>query len=325
MSPTPLLGLTADVGTGDDVDPDHNNRPANFLEVLAGVLVSRLIGAGLLDYGVTGLEIDEATARVAVPEAGEPIVGVIAGKFFSLSQSCEASGTADSGGSTTTLVDAALTADIEDFWADAYVIFTGGANEGSVRKVLGFEVASKTLSWEDPLAHPVGAGDTYVVTFFHISGLTSGATNYVYGRATSRTTPFGVLTWVANTTGTKASGDILVAKVTLDENGDVVGVDLNPEGADRCLVAGMGQVHEIVVKAAIEDLEAQATATITHEHDELMLLGPITIEVDKEEASVVVVDGISPNSLTIAVTNGSEYTLPEVNYTITRKGRLRPT
>lgn len=70
-------------------------------------------------------------------------------------------GTADSG-TTTTTVDAERT-EVDDYWNDAYILFTSGPNIGLSRKITDFVAATDTITHEAfPAA--VAAGHTYLLS-----------------------------------------------------------------------------------------------------------------------------------------------------------------
>jgi hypothetical protein len=86
--------------------------------------------------------------------------------------------TADAGSTAAKLVDAARTED-EDYWTDAVVGFTSGANNGLSRRVVrsvgasplvgspfGDDETANTIYFDpqDPFPNAIGAGDTYYIT-----------------------------------------------------------------------------------------------------------------------------------------------------------------
>lgn len=70
-------------------------------------------------------------------------------------------GTADSGGSTTTLVDAERNEVVADYWQGSRIHFITGGSHGLDRIVTGFNNGSSTLTFAPPLANAVVAGDRY--------------------------------------------------------------------------------------------------------------------------------------------------------------------
>ncbi len=71
-------------------------------------------------------------------------------------------GVADAGGSTTTLVDAALT-QVDDFFNGHYILFTSGTNNGRIVRVIDFIAASDEITFAPAVGAAVGAADTYII------------------------------------------------------------------------------------------------------------------------------------------------------------------
>lgn len=313
-----LLALYVDRDSDDFINPEDNNRPSRYLEHLARVLAYRLVEDGIINRSPDVPFVDESTGRIAVPPADDPIMGVIYGRFFNMNSGMEQSGTATSG-TTTSLVDPALT-QVEDFWVDAYVLFTSGANNGQVRRVTNFGATVDRLEWAVPLLVAVGAGDTYVVTFYYISGLTNGAWNWVFGRPTGRTAREGVIEWIAKTTSDQTEGDILVARVDLSGAGVVRDTQTRPTGHDRNLWTGAGAVHELVLEGTVIALQGGAYVDITRSHDDLILFGPIQTELSRSDFSIEILDGWQTDVVSFRITNDGAYQA-DIDYTINRWGR----
>lgn len=70
-------------------------------------------------------------------------------------------GTADSG-STTTTVDSERT-EADDYWNNAYILFTSGPNDGLSRKITDFNATTDTITHES-FPSPVAAGHTYLLS-----------------------------------------------------------------------------------------------------------------------------------------------------------------
>lgn len=70
-------------------------------------------------------------------------------------------GTADSG-TTTTTVDAERT-EVNDYWNDAYILFTSGPNSGLSRKITDFDAATDTITHE-AFPNSVASGHTYLLS-----------------------------------------------------------------------------------------------------------------------------------------------------------------
>jgi hypothetical protein len=319
-----LLGLIIDHVDGDTFSAENDfNRSAMILHQMADVFFSQICSPGFLIPSTANLEIDDTCARIDVPIEANPIMGIIAGRLFKMTSSYEMVGTASSG-SSTTLVDATIS-QANGFWIDAWVIFTGGANIGEARQVTGSIASSGSIQWASALSNPVVAGDTYVLTFYHIQSKTNSVLNYVFARPTSRTARDGIVSWVANTTGTKTTGDLLCSTMTLDGSGVVTVSDNLPAGHNRTLSAGMGAIDEVVLTGLVSDLAASATCSpITRSHDEFALFGPCTIVCDVVDCIGTITNGWDSSSVVFTLTNNSAYEA-DINYTLTRKGQLRRT
>jgi len=323
-----LLGLYWDRGSstegdGDLVDPEDTNRPARYLEhAVAQVLLWRLVEDGIIQRSHAVPTIDEATARIAVPPADDAIIGFLYGRAFIMNNTMEADGTAN-GGDTTYLLDNART-EADDFWNDAYILFTSGANSGQIRQVTDFTSTSGRLMWSAALPAAVQSGDTYTVTFYYIQNLTNDAVNWVYARALGRTARDAVVQWVANTSGDKATGDILVATVSLDAAGAVLSADNDPVGADRNLWTGAGAVHQIRFQGTVLNLPAGGYIDITLSHDPLVLLGPVSMDgvLDDEDCEAEVINAWEPDEFVFRITNNASYDTT-VSYDIRRWGRKK--
>lgn len=69
-------------------------------------------------------------------------------------------GTSDAGGSTTTMVDAALT-ELDDVHIGKWIMFTSGALLNQIRLITEFVAATDTVTFAPPVTASVGAGFTY--------------------------------------------------------------------------------------------------------------------------------------------------------------------
>ena len=70
-------------------------------------------------------------------------------------------GTADSG-STTTTVDSERT-EADDYWNNAYILFTSGPNDGLSRRITDFNATTDTITHE-AFPSAVAEGDTYLLS-----------------------------------------------------------------------------------------------------------------------------------------------------------------
>ena len=124
-----------------------------------------------LDIAATGEADASVTKWLGFPVtsqiAGKPDVNtdsikasVIAADVFSKWMAQGKSSTADSG-TTTTLVDAALT-EADDFWNNYVLVITGGTNQGHTAVITDFDAASDTLTFTP--ASPSGiTTETYIL------------------------------------------------------------------------------------------------------------------------------------------------------------------
>lgn len=73
------------------------------------------------------------------------------------------SGTADAGGSTTTIVDAERTEADTDYWKGSYVAITSGACIGQVRQISGFNATTDTITVSRAFTQSIATGVTYII------------------------------------------------------------------------------------------------------------------------------------------------------------------
>jgi len=320
MSDTsPILGIPWERVEADPVLPSDHNTVAHYLEhTIGNVLLGKLVEDGLINRDPDQCVIDTSTGRIARPDAGEPIVGVIRGRGFSMSSGLEVSGTANGGG-TTYLTSSSLSEE-DDFWVSAWVIITSGANNGAVREVTAYDQTQGRIEWSAPLGSAITSGDKFVVSFFYIQGLTNGTTNYVFGRTMGRTTRDGIIQWVASTSSSPAEGDILVASMVLDAAGNVTSANNAPYGHDRNLWTGAGAVHTVRFSGTISGLESGAFVDITIPHTKLILFGPISLTLDSELFSYSILETHDAESIKVRVTNDGNYA-GTVSYSGYRMGR----
>jgi hypothetical protein len=74
----------------------------------------------------------------------------------------QVSGTADSG-TTTTLVDAALTQSDTDYWAGSWLLSTSGSTAGQIRRISEFNPATDTLAFDRPFTQAISTNDSYII------------------------------------------------------------------------------------------------------------------------------------------------------------------
>lgn len=137
--------------------------PANWLTA-AGIAASALNGKGDWNIGKTGYALTSAGVQAiwdaltsALTTAGS------IGKFIVDNLSPLVSGTADAGGSTTTMVDAARTESATDHWKGQAIVFTSGTNLGLGALITAFDAATDTTTFTPAMPAAVGAGVTYQI------------------------------------------------------------------------------------------------------------------------------------------------------------------
>lgn len=81
------------------------------------------------------------------------------------------SGTADSG-STTTVVDAALTETDTDYWKDSWIRFTSGTINGQTRLITGFAPATDTITFTPATTQAVGTNTYEILPASKVVGAT---------------------------------------------------------------------------------------------------------------------------------------------------------
>ena len=321
MSIASRVGVRDNYSSGDVMDHADWNNLVHYLDGAVGrVFMEKMTGDGVITANPNSLTFDASTNRVSAAVSGNPIIGVIGGQFFYMTNNHEKSGTVQSG-STTSLRDTALT-EADEYWKYAYVIFTSGANSGEVREVDGFDSSTTTLTWTTPLSTTVSNGDTYVVTFFYIQNLTNGNTNYIFARAGSSTSYAQVVQWIATTSFSPLSNDLYIAKVVLDGSGNATSVNNNPDGADRTLYVGMGEHHVITLSGTLLNVPSGGEVEVVRSHAYLLFRGGIRYSLASSDFTFQVVEHWKPDEIKLVITNNSGYT-KNCTYTVYVEGRKR--
>lgn len=299
---------------------DWNDLVKYVDNALGRVLTQYMMADGLLTASADPLVLNETTKRFTAPTGATVVAGLIKGRAFYLDATHESVGTVSSAG-TTYIQDNGLV-NSNGFWVDAYIIFTSGTYSGQVRKVTGYTSTNSRLTWTTPLAGAPSPGDTYVVTFFYIQGLTNGALNYIYGVVGDRTPEDQIIEWSANTTGSLPASSILVATMTLDGGGTVTASDNNPTDAARVSYVGIGAHDVLTLTGSITGIAALGTTQITRTHDYLLYRGGIRYSLSDPNCTLVVDEHWEPDSITFTVTNAASYSL-DLTYTVYVEGRKR--
>ncbi len=142
-----LEQLQADVaGVQSDTDDIQTRLPA------------ALVG-GAMDCDVSNIQNNAITAAAIATDAID--ADAIASDAVTELRSI-LSGTADAGGTTTTLVDAALT-EIDDTWNGNWLLITSGTDANRCRLITDFDAASDTITFAPAVSASIGAGVTYEI------------------------------------------------------------------------------------------------------------------------------------------------------------------
>lgn len=305
----------------EQMNPNDWNNLVKYVDNAIGrVLTQYMMADGLLTAETNPLLLNTTTKRFTAPTGAAVVAGLIRGRAFYLDTTHESSGIVSAAG-TTYIEDNSLI-NSQGFWINAYVIFTSGTYSGQIRKVTGFASTSSRLTWTTPLAGAPSAGDTFVVTFYYISGLTNGALNYIYGVVGSRTPNDQIIEWAANTTGIAPASSMLMATMTLDAGGTVTASDNNPTGAARVSYIGIGAHDVITLTGSITGLAASGSTQITRSHDYLLYRGGIRYSLSDANCTLVVDECWEPDSITFTVTNAASYSL-DLTYVISVEGWRR--
>lgn len=319
---TDKLGLHWNLTTNDTMDPDALNNVSLVLEkAFATGLLTNLMENGVITRENIVGGIDESTGRIERPSLGEPLVGLVNGKAFIMTNAHEAEGSVDSA-TTTTLVDTGLPGD-NGFWVNAWVVFTSGDNDGIARQVTDYDDTNHELSWSSPLDTAPSAGDTFVVTFYYVQDYTAGATNYVFVVERSATPTEGKIGFEARTDSEKLSGDVLLGKVVLDADASPTSVDNEIDDADRNLWYGAGAVDYRKGYVTLEWDAIEGTGVdLTITHDIYLLRGAIDVSLDDSDCSWEVRDASQNDRTTVRILKEAS-TADTVTATLEIWGRLK--
>jgi hypothetical protein len=320
MSYETVLGLITDAPAG--FHPPH--AEANLVRQIeintALVLYQSLIQDGIINCDPERATFDQTTNRILKPSADAPIVGKIYRSPLYMDASMEVTGAVLSA-TTGNLTDSGLTG-ADAFWVNAYVIFTSGTYLGQVRRVTAYESSLHRLSWTAPLAGIPAAADTFVVTFFHVTGLTNSVLNYILARSGADTISRGIVEFHAVTTLVVPDGELYLSTATLNGSGVCTASDDGPFGCSRDLWTGMGASSVLSGSGTIEGLGAGLYVDVPVTHDELLNRGDLDVTADSTSVDVSVTEHHRTTEFTVRFTNEASYTL-DFGYDWTRRGRMK--
>ena len=317
-------------GTRTGVKLDYIAQAFNFADFndlvkyvdngVGRVLVQHTMADGLLTAAVNPLLVNTTTKRFTAPTGSAVVAGLVQGRAFYMDATHESGGTVVNG-ATTYIEDSGLV-NADDFWNGAYVVFTSGTYDGQVKLVSDFVNAYGRLVWASPLGGAPAPGDTYVVTFFYIPGLTNGSINYIYGTVGTRTPNEQIIDWSANTTGTKPAASIYVSTMTLSAGGVVTASSNNPTDADRVAYKNVGAHNVITLTGSVTGLAAGGTVEITREHAYLLYRCGIRSTLGNGNLSLTVTANWEPDTITFEIANDASYAI-DLSYSVMIEGRTR--
>lgn len=285
-----------------------------ILRVLAGMAIPN----GVIPNNSGEPIINIINKRFTAPNG--TIAGVINGIFFVLTNAHEIDVVATSG--STTAAGSNTLSYVDNYWKDAYIVFTSGVNSGQVRVITEYNSSTGSVKWNTPTAAAVASGDTFTLTFFYISGLTVDAMNYVYARLLARSPYDNVVNFTANTTGVIPSDGILLSTVTLDASGDVLTSNNNPPGAGRTLYCNIGGVDTLTYSALVEAVPANSFLDVEVTHSFLLYRGGIEVTVDNVDCTVIPIEYYKSDKTKIRITNTTASAV-DTTYTLNVSGRVR--
>ena len=216
------------VGTNDDKAGYSISGTISTLDGLENIAATDIVSGGAINT-TTGA-VDTVTANTDMRGTDNAIKPSIVS-------------TADSG-TTTTLVDAALTEGDTDYWKGSWVRFTSGTIAGQARLITGFAPASDTVTFGPATTAAVGTNTYEIIAAANIDLVNTVTTN----------------TDMVGTTGALLAADINLTAGVLDEvaaltghtaqTGDSFG-QIGPAGAGLTDLGGMstGMKAEVNVEA----------------------------------------------------------------------------
>lgn len=190
-----------------------------------------------------------------------------------------------------------------------------------------FTMESVRTGWSIAAAKTVGAGAgwcgmAYCVTTEAqaITGLTNGALNYVFARADGTSPESGTVTFIASTSSTKTTGDLLLGTITLDGGGTVTAQSDSVDGDDRGFF-GL-KPREFTGSGSVASLAGSASVDVDIDHSSqgtMYVPGAIAVTITEENVTYACSKWYDDNGFTITFANGNAYAV-SVTYSWTRKG-----
>jgi hypothetical protein len=170
---TTLPGLLPSALVGGRMDSSVGAMAANVLTATA-INADAITNAKIANDAIGATEIADGAIDAATFAAGAINAAAIATDAIDADAIAAdavtemrslTTGTADAGGSTTTMVDAALT-EADDYWNGQVILFTSGSVANQSRLITDFDAATDTVTFAPAVAASVGAGITYEILPF---------------------------------------------------------------------------------------------------------------------------------------------------------------
>lgn len=136
-------------------------------QIATGAIAATAFAAGAIDAAaIANGAIDAATFAAGAIDAAAIATDAIDADALASDAITEirslVTGTADAGGSSTTMVDAART-EADDVFIGAWILFTSGAVANQVRLITEFVAATDTITFAPAATASIGAGITYEI------------------------------------------------------------------------------------------------------------------------------------------------------------------
>ncbi|MBI2817965.1 MAG: hypothetical protein HYX72_13610 [Acidobacteria bacterium] len=130
---------------------------ADFVDITAPV--SEIGMSGRYQFGLTAAEMDASWVHVKIEKSGliDPI-DIQIGTDGSPSGTVQADA-----GNNATVFKTDLASSVDDFWKDCLIVFTSGALQGQVKKVITYIGATKTVTVGSAFTATPSTGDRFVL------------------------------------------------------------------------------------------------------------------------------------------------------------------
>jgi len=304
-TPTPNYAMQVDHVNDDIVTPTEFDKVRRIVDNVLGEFLQNLFADGV----ISGWTI----AATGTIDAGS---GMIDGAYCrttavetTLAEGLDASET-----DITVTDGSAYYADVV-FRIDSELFHVTDVNGNTLTVERGYRGTTATT-------HSNGATLSYVG--HHISNISPGAKNYIYGHKIDSSATYGRPSFRANTTGTKASGDIYLGYGAADANGnlsDIVCSSLDGYADRNCypfeilMISGTGEVAPIPAGTYVD---------ITIDHSAIQsfkLFGKIEVTVNEPDFSVEYPYYPTETSFKVRITNNGSYS-GNVTYSWVRRGNI---